>query len=114
VFDNKNNKVHTSYSDGNNLLIQCLNNDGTSLSEEDGKISYSYRKEMKRPAFVFEKPKKTETSQHFITVLYPYEGTVAPEISIKENAGNDYENGNLNITLSISGKKSTIVTNLLK
>ena len=114
IFENEKNKVYTTYSDGNNLLIQCLNYERIAFSKEEGKISYAYRKEMKRPAFVFEKPKKTGMTQRFITVLYPFEGTKAPEISIKENAGNDYENENLNLTLSINGKKSTIVTGVLK
>jgi heparan-sulfate lyase len=80
--------------------------------KKQGKVSYAYRKEIARPAFVFEKPKSDEKTQRFISVVYPYDGTKAPEISLEENAGNNYENGTLNITITIDGKKSIISTRL--
>lgn len=61
-FEDKECKAYTSYNDGNNLLIQCLNNENTILSKEEGEISYACRKEMKRPAFVFEKSKNKEST----------------------------------------------------
>lgn len=113
ILDTKNRSVATTYVDGNNLLIKCLTPQ-TMLKEEEGKVSYAYGKELKRPAFVFEKPKTDEKSVHFVSVLYPYSGKQAPNISIKENKGNDYENGKLNITLIIDGKPKEIVENLYK
>ncbi|RQO77100.1 heparinase [Pedobacter sp. KBW01] len=112
VFDEANNKVFTTYTDGNNLLIQSLNTDKITLHEEDGKVSYEYGKEMKRPAFVFEKPKSDDKTQQFISIVYPYNGSKAPEIKIKENAGNDYINGNINISVSINGKTSVLKAKL--
>ncbi len=52
VFDTQQQRVYTTYGDGNNLLIQNLGNEPVSLKEEEGKVSYSYRQELKRPAFV--------------------------------------------------------------
>ncbi|MCC9016504.1 heparin-sulfate lyase HepC [Flavobacterium lipolyticum] len=112
VFNKTNNSVTTTYEDGNNLLIQSLNTDRVTLNEEDGKVSYQYAKEIARPAFVFEKPKTTAAAQSFITVVYPYDGTKAPEISIKMNKANDFEKGIIDMSLQIDGKKSEVKTNL--
>ncbi len=108
VFDKLKNKVYTTYADGNNLLIQSLNTDKVALNEEEGKVSYAYAKEITRPAFVFEKPKNDAKTQQFISVVYPYDGNKAPEISIKENKGNDFEKGNINLSLNINGKKTDL------
>ncbi|SMD10259.1 heparin-sulfate lyase HepC [Pedobacter nyackensis] len=112
IFDKTKNRVHTTYGDGNNLLIQSLNADKVALNEEEGKVSYVYNKEMARPAFVFEKLKKDTNSQKFVSVVYPYNGDKVPEISIKENAGNDYEKGNIDLTLNINGKQQQIKAKL--
>ncbi|WP_202702415.1 heparin-sulfate lyase HepC [Flavobacterium sp. UGB4466] len=112
VFNKTNNSVTTTYEDGNNLLIQSLNTDRVTLNEEDGKVSYQYAKEIARPAFVFEKPKTTAATQTFITVVYPYDGTKAPEISIKMNKANDFEKGIIDMSLQIDSKKSEVKTNL--
>ncbi|CAA9198975.1 heparin-sulfate lyase HepC [Flavobacterium collinsii] len=112
VFNKTNNSVTTTYEDGNNLLIQSLNTDKVTLNEEDGKVSYQYAKEITRPAFVFEKPKTNAAIQNFITVVYPYDGNKAPEISIKMNKANDFEKGILDVSLQINGKKSEVKANL--
>lgn len=112
VFNRTKNRVYTSYADGNNLLIQSLNADKIALTEEEGKVSYVYNKEQSRPAFAFEKPKKDAQTQTFISLVYPYGTDQAPEILVKENAGNDYEKGLLNLTLTINGKKQDIKTKI--
>lgn len=112
VFDKTKNKVYTTYADGNNLLIQSLNTDKLSLNEEEGKVSYAYAKEITRPAFVFEKMKNNDKTEQFITVVYPYDGNKAPQISLKENKGNDYEKGNINVLLYINGKKTNLKTKI--
>jgi heparan-sulfate lyase len=112
VFDKVKNSVYTTYADGNNLLIQSLNTDKGALKEEDGKVSYAYAKEITRPAFVFEKTKNDDKTQQFISVVYPYNGNKAPEISIKVNTGNDFEKGNINLSLSINGKKTDLKTKI--
>jgi len=112
IFDNAKNRVYTTYGDGNNLLIQSLNADKVSLNEEEGKVSYIYNQEMQRPAFVFEKAKSDVKSQIFVTIAYPFDGDKAPEISIKENAGNSFEKGELNLILTVNGKKNIIKTSI--
>ncbi|WP_394803696.1 heparinase II/III family protein [Niabella hibiscisoli] len=112
VFDKAGKKVYTSYPDGNNLLIQSLNTDNLSLAEEKSKVSYEYMKETERPAFSFEKPKTDAQTQQFVSILCPYSGNTVPQITIKENEGNDYEKGNINLTISIDGKKSKVKAKL--
>ncbi|MGQ7947320.1 heparin-sulfate lyase HepC [Flavobacterium sp. WC2509] len=112
VFDKTKNSVNTTYTDGNNLLIQSLNTDKVSLNEEEGKVSYAYAKEIARPAFVFEKSKNDDKTQQFISIVYPYDGNKAPEITIKPNAGNDFEKGIINLSVTIDGKKGEIKSSL--
>lgn len=104
VADTLNNKVNTSYADGNNLLIQYLGNQPTSLHTEEGRVSYAYRKEINRPAFVFGQQKKENNAPVFITLLLPYQGNTTPEVSIKEHTGNDYSKGTIDLTLTINRK----------
>jgi heparan-sulfate lyase len=112
VFDKAKNKVYSTYSDGNNVLFQSLNADKVTLNEEEGKVSYIYNQEMPRPAFVFEKPKNDAKPQKFVSIVYPFDGDKAPEITLKENAGNNFEKGEVNLTLTINGKESMIKTSI--
>ena len=112
VFDKIKNSVYTNYADGNNLLIQSLNIDKISLNEEEGKVSYVYAKEMNRPAFVFEKTKNDAQTQVFISVVYPYDGNKAPKISLKTKFNNDFEKGNIDISVNINGKKTDLKTTI--
>ena len=114
TFDTKKNTIVTQYADGNNLLISCLDAGGVGLKEEDGKVSYHYMKAMQRPAFAFEKPKKDLQPAYFVTVLYPFEGQEAPDITLIENAGNNYAKGQLNLTVRIDGKLKEIRATLNK
>ena len=114
VYDKINNKVYTTYEDGNNLLIQSLNTDKVVLNEEEGKVSYVYAKEIARPAFIFEKTKNDAATQQFISVVYPFDGNKAPQITIQPNADNDFEKGNISLTLTIEGKKSQVKINSTK
>jgi hypothetical protein len=112
IINKEKNTITTSYTDGNNLLIQLLNKDKVTLNEEKSFVSYQYQTESPRPAFVFEKAKTDDKTQSFISILYPFDGNKAPKINIEENAGNDFEKGNINLTLIIDGKKSNVETTL--
>lgn len=112
VFDKKNNSVYTTYKDGNNLLIKNLNKEVVTLQEEEGKVSYSYRQELERPAFVFEKRKKDAGAQTFVSILYPFSSEKAPAILLKENKDNNYNAGNISLTLMIDGKQEHVKAKL--
>ncbi|TCC99399.1 heparin-sulfate lyase HepC [Pedobacter hiemivivus] len=111
TFNKSNNSVQTGYKDGNNLLIQTLNK-GAVLTEEEGKVSYKYRKEVARPAFAFEKAKNDNKTVSFTTVLYPFEGSKAPEISVKEGSKHNLAKGIVDLTLTINGKKTQVTEQL--
>jgi heparan-sulfate lyase len=111
IFDTVKNAVHTNYTDDNNLLIHSFNG---KLKEEPGKVSYQYRKEIARPAFVFEQQKTDSKPRYFITVVYPYQGQVAPTISIKENPASQLETGHLDLSVGINGKTFRVTENLIR
>ncbi len=94
-------------------MIQTFNTAATTLKEEEGKVSYEYRKELSRPAFVFEQQKNTGNN-HFITVLYPFNDSKVPVISVVENAGNNIADGKLNLTITINGIQRKIETAINK
>lgn len=108
VYNNQQNSVTTRFKDGNNLFIRNFNQDHAQLAEEEGKVSYFYRTEVERPAFVFEQNKTNENSVNFATVLYPYQGEHVPNIVFEEETGNDPERGNIHFSISVDGKKQTI------
>lgn len=112
VYDKTNHTVNTSYEDGNNLLIQSLNKDKVNLLKEESFVSYIYKQKTARPAMAFEKQKLSGKTESFISIVYPYQGQKPPQISLTENAGNNYEKGNINITVNINGKQKHIITNL--
>lgn len=108
VYNNQQNSVTTRFKDGNNLFIRNFNQDQAQLAEEEGKVSYFYRTEVERPAFVFEQNKTNENSVTFATVLYPYQGEHVPDIVFEEETANDPEVGNVHFSISIDGKKQII------
>ncbi|TKC65446.1 heparinase [Pedobacter hiemivivus] len=112
ILDHNKNSIITNYPDGNNLLIQLLNKDKISLKEEESFVSYQYQKETARPAFVFEKRKSDNKVQSLVSVLYPYQGSSAPQIKVTENAGHDPASGKINITININGKINSIKQDL--
>ncbi len=107
-YNSKTNAVNSTYSDGNNLLIQCFNREA-GLKQEEGKVSYSYGEEIDRPAFVFETAKGShENMRTLVSILYPYQGNTVPKISLTENKGNNYRDGLLDIKLTLDGKVKSL------
>lgn len=104
ISDTVNNNIHTTYADGNNLLIQYLGKQPSTLHTEEGKVSYSYRKELPRPAFVFEQNKTASTAPVFVTILLPYEGKITPTVKMKENTRNNFSNGTIDLSVTINDK----------
>lgn len=109
VFDATNHTVHTTYADGNNMEVRTLEGQ---LKEELGKVSYAYRKEVARPAFVFEQSKNDAQPRYFITVVYPYDGHKAPVIEIQKGGSFDLDKDQLDLTVHINGKTSVVRTRL--
>lgn len=108
IFHERKNSVQTDFDDGNNLLIRNFDVGRAALVKEEGKVSYAYRKEVSRPAFSFRKVKRGAEGTGFVTVLYPFEGRLPPEITVSENRNNMPEKGVIDITVVINGKKQLI------
>jgi len=70
------------YKDGNNVFIQGFGSQSITMTEEEGWVSYAYRKKDKRTAFAYETTKNDDNTVKFITVIYPIY-TKTPKISAK-------------------------------
>lgn len=112
VIDKNQKSFHSSYSDGNNLLIKNLDGEETIMENEPSFVSYEYQKEIPRPGFVFEQHKSDGSAKVFVTLVFPYQGQTPPMISVSTNKGNDYVQGKINLTLTVDGKKTTIQTDI--
>ncbi|RAV28939.1 heparin-sulfate lyase HepC [Sinomicrobium soli] len=104
VINKKDHSARTAYKDGNNLLVKNLDTGQAGMVREEGKVSYAYRKEVKRPAFAFVRDKKDPAAVRFATLLYPFDGKKPPVIEVTENEKNDPERGVIDISISINGK----------
>jgi heparan-sulfate lyase len=82
-YDYKNNQLVTDYNSNKNVLIQSSSNQKMTMKREDGKVSYSYRKEKERPAIAFQQTKDNGESIKYVTVVYPFEGNEQPVIKAK-------------------------------
>ncbi|WP_185969007.1 heparin-sulfate lyase HepC [Carboxylicivirga sp. M1479] len=80
VVDVANKRAYTTFRDDNNLLIQCFANAPVTMLEEEGKVSYAYRRELKRPAFAFQQSKTDTSNTQYITVIYPFTGQKPPKV----------------------------------
>lgn len=113
VYDTMVNRVYTKYADGNNLLIQNIGQEKIQLKEEAGKVSYSYMKELQRPAFAFEKSKPNSLPRVFITLVYPFKGNTPPDISLLPGQDKKAKQDVTTLTLIIDGQKKYIPIDLV-
>ncbi|SHF97252.1 heparan-sulfate lyase [Mariniphaga anaerophila] len=94
--------IATTFDDGNNVIIRCFGPKTMELIEEEGKVSYSYRKEIERPAVAFRQPKPDGKTVKFITVICPFDGQKAPEIKAAFITSKDNKE---QVELVVNGKK---------
>lgn len=67
-----------------NILVQNVNSKASvDVEEENLTVSYSYRKEKKRKGVAFKLPKTKGQTTEFYTIVYPYDGMVAPKVKVK-------------------------------
>lgn len=104
LIDLKDHTILTTYKDGNNLFIKNFDSQKSIMMEEEGKVSYFYREESNRPAFVFEQNKKNKHSISFATVLYPFQGQTPPRIAINYGIDHDPLKGKLDLSIAVDGK----------
>jgi heparan-sulfate lyase len=80
TINSKKHFAHTNFDDGNNLFLQCFSKKPMKMIEEEGKVSYAYRKEAARPAFAFQQQKDSTQDIEYITVIYPFSGNKPPKV----------------------------------
>lgn len=114
VINRNKNKIYTSYSDNNNLLVQCFSKEPLKLTKKVGKVSWHYRESEPRPAFSFAKMKNNEKTQRFITILYPYNTPNPPNVTARFSSNNNLSDGHLNLHITINGEPYNIAVNFNK
>ena len=81
ALDSDNNRLQSHYDDGKNLVIQSFAAAPLRTIEEQGKVSYDYRQELPRTAVAFQQQKNSDQPVRYVSVVYPFEGSEAPQIS---------------------------------
>ena len=80
----KENKVYTTFSDNNNVVLHTFGTKPLTFEKEEGWVSYDYRKKEKREAFSFNINKSSDETVRFITVIIPVKNAEkTPAISAK-------------------------------
>lgn len=83
VFNRENFSVHSNFSEGWNVLVKTLPQQGLELTEEEGQVSFLYTKKEPRPAFRYRINKQTAGQGiRFITLVAPYHRKI-PAIHVK-------------------------------
>lgn len=88
IFDQDQLRVSSGFKAGWNVLVQAIPQEGLTLEEEEGQVSFVYTKKEDRPAFRYRLRKEPGTSGvRFVTLVAPFEQAL-PElkISIKESS----------------------------
>jgi len=82
-FDHKNLSVNTEFQEGWNVLVRTEKQEGLTLLEEEGQVSFVYTKKEPRPAFGYHIDKKPGLEGlRFLSLVIPYENNI-PEVKLK-------------------------------
>ncbi|WP_439482619.1 heparinase II/III family protein [Cyclobacterium plantarum] len=98
--------ANTNFEQGYNLAIQALSQDGLSLAEAKGQVSFVYTKKEPRPAFSFQM-EKTKSNKRFITSLIPYQ-MEKPEVQVEILNGSRPGARNMRLSVKYQGKSEVI------
>lgn len=108
VFNRESFSVHSNFSEGWNVLVKTLPQQGLELSEEEGQVSFLYTKKEPRPAFRYRINKATEGAHvRFVTLVAPYEKQV-PDIKFKILGNPEVGSSELKLEIQEKGKTKQI------
>lgn len=112
VLDSEAMGMHTTFSDGNNIVVRTFT-DASSMNfvEREGFFSSNINKETKRKAYALEVEKQADAPVRFVTVIYPCSDASAPEISAKFSGSWTLERMAVDVT--IDGKTYNYVNSKL-
>ncbi len=83
IIDKKDFSFATDFKEGWNVLVKTQDQEGLTLIEEEGWVSYKYTVKEERPAFAYNiKKSSVDEKVHFTTLVLPFESE-KPEVSIK-------------------------------
>lgn len=83
IFNQDNFSVRSNFTEGWNVLVKTLPQQGVELTGEEGLVSFLYTKKEPRPAFRYRISKNQENSNvRFVTLVAPYEGKL-PDIKFR-------------------------------
>jgi heparan-sulfate lyase len=104
VFDKNTFSVRTDFTEGWNVLVQSMEQDGMTLEEEEGQVSFAYTKKEPRPAFSYAMRKnKAEQGARFITIVVPYSG-VEPKADVQLVGEPAIGSSRLNLDVRLDGR----------
>lgn len=99
--------ARTAFKDGWNVSVRNVLPEEAAMEEEEGQVSYGYKKREPRPAFRHRVSKTGETGVRYVTIVAPYAGN-PPDIRV-ELSGKPVIGGNkVDLKLSANGKSKQI------
>ena len=111
IFNRGNFSVASDFTEGWNVLVQTTSQPGLELIEEEGWVSFQYRKKEPRPAFCYRlKKAKNQDKVQFVSLVIPFEKS-APEIQVKDFS---VLSGKINLVLAENGIQNKIGYDLNK
>jgi len=108
IFNRENFSVKSNFTEGWNVMVKTLRQQGLDLAEEEGQVSFLYTKKEPRPAFRFRINKTNASSNiRFITVVAPYE-KLSPDIKVKLIGKPEIGSSGLQLEIDENGTKRQI------
>lgn len=106
--------VRSDFADGWNVRVLSMAQEGMTLEEEEGWVSFVYTKKEPRPAFCYRLAKGAgEPGVRFITVVAPYEDA-PPDIAVKLRGQPEVGSARMELEVTANGTSKTIVYELPK
>lgn len=104
--------MHTTFTDGNNLLVRSFTDAGAmTFREREGFYSPKINVEIKRKAYALDVEKEADKPVRFITVLYPATDATTPQI--KAQFSGDWTAARCAVKVTIDGTEYSLVNTSL-
>jgi len=108
IFDLKALRATSGFSEGWNVMVETLPQNGLKMEEEEGQVSFLYTKKEPRPAFRYRLSKTADQAAiRFITLVVPY-AHERPKISVTVVGKAEIGGSELQLEISEKGQKKLI------
>lgn len=102
-FDTAALSVRSDFRDGWNVSVRSMPQQGLKLEPEEGWVSFQYTKKEPRPAFRYRLRKISSDGLRFITIVTPYEGSMAPDITAEVSRRSEVGGSRLDLKIKMNG-----------